>query len=193
MIGMGRVIRMAPVSRMTHGHVPQEKGAQAAVRGKRATMPATDSTPEQTAESAPAQELKTFAEFTGSRPTEPGFPRKYKSYYLPVELEARLAATVRGVQARSYGTNLDGEVPENVSRGAVEALDAWCTYYENIFNEGEPFPPATISPGPGPRGAREGADKRAAARSERADAGDQGSGQPKERAGRRPKRAGTTV
>jgi len=156
-------------------------------------MQATDGTPEQAAGSAPAQELKTFAEFTGSRPTEPEFPRKYKSHYVPVALEARLAATVRGVQARSYGTNLDGEVPENVSRGVVEALDAWCTYYEDVLNEGQPFPPATISPGPGPRGAREGAEKRAAARAERGNADDQGSGQPMERTRHRAKEAGTAV
>jgi hypothetical protein len=71
---------------------------------------------------------------------------------------------MRGTQARAYGTVIDGEVPDSLTRFVEEALQAACTFYEDQFNGGQPFPPAQLSAGPGARGAVEGAAKRAATR-----------------------------
>jgi hypothetical protein len=68
---------------------------------------------------------------------------------------------MRGTQARAYGTRIEAEVPDSLTRLVEEAIVAACTFYENQFNGGEPFPPAQLSPGPGARGAVEGAARRA--------------------------------
>jgi len=113
--------------------------------------------------------LKTFAAWCGSRPTDPASPRKARSFNLPEDLVARSAATMRGTQALTYGTEIAGEVPDSLTRFVQMAMEAHCTYWEDQLNEGMPFAPATLSPGPGPSGAREGAAKRTAARREQAD------------------------
>jgi hypothetical protein len=71
---------------------------------------------------------------------------------------------MRGTQARAYGTRIEADVPDSLTRLVEEAIQAACTFYENQFNGGEPFPPAQLSPGPGAKGAVEGAARRAANR-----------------------------
>ena len=108
-----------------------------------------------------AAKPRTFAQTGGSRVTVPDSARRARSFNLPEALVARAAAAMRGTQARAYGTELDGEVPDSLTRFVEEAVQAACTYYEDLFNGGEQFPPAQLSAGPGPRGAVEGAVKRA--------------------------------
>ena len=93
--------------------------------------------------------------------TVPDSPRRARSFNLPEALVARAAAAMRGTQARAYGTEIDGEVPDSLTRFVEEAIQAACTFYEDQFNGGQPFPPAQLSAGPGARGAVEGAAKRA--------------------------------
>jgi hypothetical protein len=71
---------------------------------------------------------------------------------------------MRGTQARAYGTSIDGDVPDSLTRFVEEAVEAACTFYEDQFNGGQQFPPAQLSPGPGAKGAVEGAALRAAQR-----------------------------
>ena len=113
-----------------------------------------------------AAEPKTFAQMLASRDTGADSRRRPRSFNLPEDLVTRAAATTRGVQARAYGTGIAEEVPDSLTRLVQEAVEAACTYYEDVFNGGQPFPPAQLSPGPGARGAREGAAKRMAARTE---------------------------
>ena len=113
-----------------------------------------------------AAQPKTFAQKIGSRDTGADSRRRPRSFNLPEDLVTRAAATTRGVQARAYGTGIAEEVPDSLTRLVQEAVEAACTYYEDVFNGGQPFPPAQLSPGPGARGAQEGAAKRMAARTE---------------------------
>lgn len=118
------------------------------------------------------KQLQTFAAACGSRPTDPASKRKARSFNLPEALVERAAAAMRGTQALTYGTPIAGDVPDSLTRLVQEAVEAACTFYEDQLNEGRPFPSATLSPGPGATGAKEGAAKRARDRAARADEAD---------------------
>lgn len=90
----------------------------------------------------------------------PNSRRRARSFNLPEAVVQRATNTMVGLQARTYGTDLMGRVPESLTRFVEEAIEDLCTQAEDAFNGGEPFPAASLTPGPGPAGAREGAEKR---------------------------------
>jgi hypothetical protein len=109
--------------------------------------------------------METFAEHTGSRP----FPivaasdekLNTRSFQLPTGVVERTRATSDGVQHLGYGTDLEGKAPDSISGLVTEALNAICTYYEDLLNNGQPFRRVRkLSPGARPAGAARGAAKR---------------------------------
>jgi hypothetical protein len=117
---------------------------------------------------APADEiapLETFAEHTGARPfpvlDESDTQLNTRSFQLPIGSVQRLRATADAIQHRVYETPLEGKAPDSISGSVVEAIDAWCTYYEDLLNNGQPFRRARkLAPGPRRSGAQRGAEKR---------------------------------
>lgn len=95
----------------------------------------------------------TFGEAVAARPstadrTRPGHSGGSGRGEVPPGLPwRRIAATVRGVRARSYDTRIFEFVPVSVPEFVAEAAGAACTYYENLLNGGCPFPPAGAFPG----------------------------------------------
>jgi hypothetical protein len=113
---------------------------------------------------APAP-MQTFAEYTGATPfpviDEGDEKLNTRSFQIPVGVVQRLRATADGIQHRAYDTDLEGKAPDSISGSVVEALDAWCSYYERLLNNGEPFRRVRrLPPGPGRSGAQRGAEKR---------------------------------
>lgn len=104
-------------------------------------------------------EPKSLSEVLHTRAT-PTSARKARSFNLPIEVVRRASNTMVGVQALSYKTRLHGQVPESLTRFVEDAIEAACTFWENELNDGQPFDEASLTPGPGPAGAREGAEKR---------------------------------
>lgn len=81
----------------------------------------------------------TLAEVTGSRPLDGRW--QAKTINVSRELGGRLDATVSGVLARSYDTRVAHLVPDTRTALCREAVEASCTYYQDLLNDGEPFPP----------------------------------------------------
>jgi hypothetical protein len=61
-----------------------------------------------------------------------------------------LKACVAGVQARTYGTEQRGEVPQTLDDFVNEALLRHLSQYEDIFNDGQEFPREHVRLSPGP-------------------------------------------
>ena len=109
--------------------------------------------------------METFAEHTGARPfpviAENDEKLNTRSFQLPIGVVERFRATADGVQHMGYGTDLEGKAPDSISGGVVEAFNAWCTYYEDLLNNGQPFRRVRkLAPGARPSGAARGAAKR---------------------------------
>jgi len=73
------------------------------------------------------------------------------------------------MQARTYGTDLADRIPATLDDLVNEAIEAACTYYENLLNEGAEFPRQnvrlTTGPVPG-RGRRPAATQPTVARTQ---------------------------
>jgi hypothetical protein len=67
----------------------------------------------------------------------------------------RLQATVHGIQARTYGTAMAGKVPATLDDLVNEAIEAACTHYEDVLNNGEEFARENVRLATGPRPGRE--------------------------------------
>jgi hypothetical protein len=105
----------------------------------------------------------------GARPFEPRDDSDEKpltrSFQLVVGVVERAKATADGIQHRTYDTALEGKVPGSLSALVTEALNAACTYYEDLLNNGQEFRRVRqLTRGPSAEGAVRGAAKRAAAR-----------------------------
>ncbi len=121
--------------------------------------------------------MRNFAEATGSRSLEPQGPADteplMRSFHLRVGVVERAKATADGVQHRAYGTAIEDDVPTSLSALVTEAIEAACSYYEDLLNDGEPFRRVrNLTAGPGRHGARAGAQKRAASRAAAAESRD---------------------
>lgn len=111
----------------------------------------------------------TLAEALEIRPTQSHGPADEesvtRSFHLRVGDVERAKATADGIQHRAYGTPLEDVIPRSLSAFIAEAIQARCTYYENLLNDHTEFRRVRqLSPGPSPEGARRGAAKRAATR-----------------------------
>jgi hypothetical protein len=85
----------------------------------------------------------TLAEVIGSRPLDG--PWQAKTIYVSGELAARLDATLSGVLAHSYDTRIANLVPDTRTALCREAVEASCTYYQDLLNDGKPFLPGRRS------------------------------------------------
>jgi hypothetical protein len=117
--------------------------------------------------------LRTLAQALDAHPFEPHGEADNdpltRSFHLRVGVVERAKATSDGIQHRAYGTELEDNIPQSLAAFVTEALEAACTYYERLLNDGKEFRRVrSLSPGPSPEGARRGAAKRAAARGARA-------------------------
>jgi hypothetical protein len=144
--------------------------------GKATTRSRSEAKPG-TATPAATPELQTFAEHTGSRPFTPRAAsdeaRQIRSFSLDTGLVERLRATADGIQHKAYGTDLENSVPQSIAALAAEGIEAACTYYENILNNGEEFRRVRKLPaGPSRDGAQRGAAKRAAKRAAATESGE---------------------
>lgn len=112
--------------------------------------------------------LQTLSQFLDARPFTPRSPSDEdpltRSFQLVVGVVERAKATADGIQHRTYDTTLEGEVPASLSALVTEALNASCTYYENLLNNGEEFRRVRqLKRGPTAAGAQQGAQKRSQA------------------------------
>jgi hypothetical protein len=122
---------------------------------------------------AATQQLQTFAHAIGSR--EPSIQgaadseKTMRSFNVRVATVERLRATLALIGHRAYGTELAATAPDSLAAMADEALNAACTYYENLLNDGQEAPRIIrLPPGPSPIAAQQGAAKRAARRASKA-------------------------
>lgn len=109
--------------------------------------------------------LQTFGEHTGSRPfpvlAETDEKLNTRSFQIPIGVVERLRATADAIQHRAYETELEDRIPDSISGLLVELINAGCTYYEDLFNNGQPFRRVRkLPPGPGRSGAQRGAARR---------------------------------
>ena len=90
----------------------------------------------------------------GSRWPDDG-QRGPRSFRLLGATLLRLQATVHGIQARTYGTALAGKVPATLDELVNEAIEAACTHYEDLLNDGREFPRENVRLTTGPRPGRD--------------------------------------
>jgi hypothetical protein len=120
--------------------------------------------------------LQTLAQAMGARDYQPrgdvDDERMTRSFHLRVGVIERARAASVGVEHKAYGTDIEGDVPNSFSAFVEEAIVAACTYYENLFNNGNEFRrTGPLAPGPTREGAQRGAAKRKRAREPVAPAG----------------------
>lgn len=147
-------------------------------RGKKTETPAPAATPSIRLNAPEPPEMQTFREHTGARPyvarSENDDVLRARTFQLPIGVVERVRATSNGVLHRAYDTDIEDQVPENVSGFIMEAVEAACTYYEDLLNEGQEFKRVQrLSPGPGRSGAARGGQKRAEKAAAKRESGNQ--------------------
>jgi len=87
--------------------------------------------------------LRTLAAAAGARPASGRGtgPAKSRTFNITRETVERAQAAVVGISAKTYGTELDGQVPATLGDLIEECITAGLTYYEDLLNHGHEFPP----------------------------------------------------
>jgi hypothetical protein len=112
------------------------------------------------------QPLQTLAEATGARPSLVVVPegeewddakiaqeqekKQTRSFRIRVVDLERMQAALAGIQAKTYGTPLEGRAPRSLGDLLGEGLEVLFTHYENLLNDGNEFPRGNVSLRPGP-------------------------------------------